>query len=229
MKDVGEPCAGEPHARFDGRGLETERYRVTAPVPDPTATAVTAGLVSQYDERDAVVAATMAIKALGTSHHETAAQVEAAMKLIYDAANKTGTAYSNLAQGNNATIVMLESLERHMLKGSPLYNALAAYIKLLLQIPGKINTTIDVNGHPVSGAPANAYLAKTHPTALGGRVPALAGNAYSDSMLQPVSGGEYVVNAAATARPGALAALDAINRGCRPGGGGNTLELALLH
>ena len=36
MKDVGEPCAGEPHARFDGRGLETERSCVTAPVPDPT-------------------------------------------------------------------------------------------------------------------------------------------------------------------------------------------------
>ena len=36
VKDVGEPCAGEPHARFDGRGLETERYGVTAPVPDPT-------------------------------------------------------------------------------------------------------------------------------------------------------------------------------------------------
>ncbi len=36
VKDVGEPCAGEPHARFDGRGLETERESVTAPVPDPT-------------------------------------------------------------------------------------------------------------------------------------------------------------------------------------------------
>ena len=24
VKDVGEPCAGEPHARFDGEGLETE-------------------------------------------------------------------------------------------------------------------------------------------------------------------------------------------------------------
>ena len=36
MKGVGEPCAGEPHARFDGRGLETERYGVTAPAPDPT-------------------------------------------------------------------------------------------------------------------------------------------------------------------------------------------------
>jgi hypothetical protein len=23
VNDVGEPCAGEPHARFDGRGLET--------------------------------------------------------------------------------------------------------------------------------------------------------------------------------------------------------------
>ena len=23
VKDVGEPCAGEPHARFDGEGLET--------------------------------------------------------------------------------------------------------------------------------------------------------------------------------------------------------------
>src|SRR5262245_33090055 len=25
VNDVGEPCAGEPHARFDGRELETER------------------------------------------------------------------------------------------------------------------------------------------------------------------------------------------------------------
>jgi hypothetical protein len=24
VKDVGEPCAREPHARFDGRALETE-------------------------------------------------------------------------------------------------------------------------------------------------------------------------------------------------------------
>ena len=24
MKNVGEPCAGKPHARFDGEGLETE-------------------------------------------------------------------------------------------------------------------------------------------------------------------------------------------------------------
>ncbi len=32
----GEPCSGEPHARFDGRGLETERNRVS---PDPNALA----------------------------------------------------------------------------------------------------------------------------------------------------------------------------------------------
>jgi hypothetical protein len=25
VNDVGEPCAGEPHARFDGRELETKR------------------------------------------------------------------------------------------------------------------------------------------------------------------------------------------------------------
>jgi len=25
VKGVGEPCAGEPHARFDGRELETEQ------------------------------------------------------------------------------------------------------------------------------------------------------------------------------------------------------------
>ena len=58
VKNVGKPCAGEPHARFDGRGLETEasdhgrsescrgetpgrsaktysRISATAPVPDP--------------------------------------------------------------------------------------------------------------------------------------------------------------------------------------------------
>jgi hypothetical protein len=27
VKNVGKPCAGEPHARFDGRRLETERCR----------------------------------------------------------------------------------------------------------------------------------------------------------------------------------------------------------
>ncbi len=61
VNDVGEPCAGEPHARFDGRELETEQAPVkdteknatvgnhpdtalrdlppgtaTAPAPDPT-------------------------------------------------------------------------------------------------------------------------------------------------------------------------------------------------
>jgi hypothetical protein len=30
VNDVGEPCAGEPHARFDGRELETEYTLVTA-------------------------------------------------------------------------------------------------------------------------------------------------------------------------------------------------------
>jgi hypothetical protein len=59
VKNIGKPCAGEPHARFDGRGLETEatpatiyaktgrgetparsaktyrRTLVTAPAPDP--------------------------------------------------------------------------------------------------------------------------------------------------------------------------------------------------
>ena len=44
MKGVGEPCAGEPHARFDGRGLETERYGVTAPAPDPTILTVQSGV-----------------------------------------------------------------------------------------------------------------------------------------------------------------------------------------
>ena len=35
VNDVGEPCAGEPHARFDGRGLETERY-TASPRQSPT-------------------------------------------------------------------------------------------------------------------------------------------------------------------------------------------------
>ena len=30
MKDVGEPCAGEPHARFDGEGWKrSSRYRAS--------------------------------------------------------------------------------------------------------------------------------------------------------------------------------------------------------
>ena len=66
-KDVGEPCAGEPHARFDGRELEPERghghrtwapcgnagavrrglppFNATAPAPYPTATYEAAGMV----------------------------------------------------------------------------------------------------------------------------------------------------------------------------------------
>jgi hypothetical protein len=65
VNDVGKPCAGEPHARIDGRELETERQstmatkkndprgkpgghhrlrdlpptNATAPVPDPPVTA----------------------------------------------------------------------------------------------------------------------------------------------------------------------------------------------
>jgi RNA-directed DNA polymerase len=35
VKNVGKPGAGEPHARFDGRGLETDRIYGTAPAPDP--------------------------------------------------------------------------------------------------------------------------------------------------------------------------------------------------
>ena len=34
MKGVGEPCAGEPHARFDGRGLETDH--TVSPRQSPT-------------------------------------------------------------------------------------------------------------------------------------------------------------------------------------------------
>jgi len=29
VNGVGKPCAGEPHARFDGRGLETEAIPAT--------------------------------------------------------------------------------------------------------------------------------------------------------------------------------------------------------
>ena len=37
VKDVGEPCAGEPHARFDGRALETEQPGEGTAVPGPVA------------------------------------------------------------------------------------------------------------------------------------------------------------------------------------------------
>ena len=50
MKGVGEPCAGEPHARFDGRGLETERISVTAPAPDPTNLGGMPGAFMAHDE-----------------------------------------------------------------------------------------------------------------------------------------------------------------------------------
>jgi hypothetical protein len=36
VKDVGEPCAGEPHARFDGEGLETEQPPPRQPLTQPS-------------------------------------------------------------------------------------------------------------------------------------------------------------------------------------------------
>ena len=36
MKNVGKPCAGEPHARFDGRGLETGRDLRNRASPRPS-------------------------------------------------------------------------------------------------------------------------------------------------------------------------------------------------
>jgi hypothetical protein len=33
VNDVGEPCAREPHARFDGRALETGQVGVASRVP----------------------------------------------------------------------------------------------------------------------------------------------------------------------------------------------------
>jgi hypothetical protein len=49
VNDVGEPCAGEPHARFDGRGLETRRkYYVGAPAPDPTRGREIDGLLTRW-------------------------------------------------------------------------------------------------------------------------------------------------------------------------------------
>ena len=36
MRGTYNRLCGIPHNRFDGRGLETERYGVTAPAPDPT-------------------------------------------------------------------------------------------------------------------------------------------------------------------------------------------------
>jgi hypothetical protein len=39
VKDVGEPCAGEPHARFDGEGLETEQELPRQPLTQPTSLA----------------------------------------------------------------------------------------------------------------------------------------------------------------------------------------------
>jgi hypothetical protein len=36
VKSVGKPCAGEPHARFDGRGLETDRASRNRASPRPS-------------------------------------------------------------------------------------------------------------------------------------------------------------------------------------------------
>jgi hypothetical protein len=35
MNGVGEPCAGEPHARFEGEGLDTDETRPRRRMPRP--------------------------------------------------------------------------------------------------------------------------------------------------------------------------------------------------
>ena len=107
------------------------------------------------------------------------------MRTISDAVTKTGASFTNLAAGNNASIKYLQGLEKTMVKGSPLYNAIANYIKLLLQIPTVRNTTIDVNGRPLSAVAAAAYYSKTHPTAAGG---------YIDGSRASAAGGDFTMN-----------------------------------
>jgi hypothetical protein len=45
VKSVGKPCAGKPHARFDGRGLETDHdlWRRASPRPSDFVMLVAAG------------------------------------------------------------------------------------------------------------------------------------------------------------------------------------------
>ena len=186
---------------------------------------------SLWDNRAAMVDAEATVRGLGKATKLSADQMATGMDAAQIAIQGAADATHNASGKVPAMLHMIDLLEKGMNTRSPMYKALQAE-RALLDATFKdrtalLNLKMMVNGKPVAGYAAAAYLAKTHgggsgpghPTALGGRVPMLAGNAYSDSMLQPVSGGEYVVNAAATARPGALAALDAINRGGGQGGG----------
>ena len=46
VKNVGKPCAGEPHARFDGRGLETGRNLRNRASPRPSRVVMLSGVAA---------------------------------------------------------------------------------------------------------------------------------------------------------------------------------------
>ena len=56
VNNVGEPCAGEPHARFDGRGLETEHDNVSPRQPPTLHRAAVPALNPWQEEVEAMEA-----------------------------------------------------------------------------------------------------------------------------------------------------------------------------
>jgi hypothetical protein len=103
-----------------------------------------AGLIATYDARDAYAAAAKGIKDLGKKHKESAADVEASMRTIVEAAGKAKDAQSNAALGASAFAATLETLRDKTKPGSPLRKAIDGYITSLGLIPGHIDTKIHV-------------------------------------------------------------------------------------
>lgn len=144
-------------------------------------------LIASYDARDADLAAKKAIKDLGKSHKETQSDVEAAMRSIVDAAQKTADKYTTVTSKNQGYINELLILERTTKPGSPLRKALDAYIAQVEKLNTTINTkiTATVNGKPITGTALSSWLARTHPTAAGG---------YISGQRAAASGGDFTTD-----------------------------------
>lgn len=146
--------------------------------------------IAGYDAADAMDAAKESIKGMNRDGKQTGKEVRDAMRGILDAAEKVRAKFGDTKRGNDAYLSSLEALRRGVKPGSPLWQALTAYIAKLKSIPAEVATRLKLYTVTVASGQA-AHIAKTHGFATGGYIPARPGG----TLITVGEGGkgEYVV------------------------------------
>lgn len=146
--------------------------------------------IAGYDAADAMDAAKESIRGMNRDGKQTGKEVRDAMRGILDAAEKVRAKFGDTKRGNDAYLSSLEALRRGVKPGSPLWQALTAYILKLKSIPAEVATRLKLYTVTVASGQA-AHVAKTHGFASGGYIPARPGG----TLINVGEGGkgEYVV------------------------------------